>query len=98
MSDGTQSEADRERLLDQIRDYVHEEREIDRDGIQEDTTFREDLSIDSLDLAAMALALEDEYEVRLEDHQIMTITTVGDALDLILASVARRRQVTGQPS
>lgn len=98
MSEHTPTAADRERLLGQIRDHLHEQREIERELVQEGTAFREDLSIDSLDLAAMALALEDEYEVRLEDEQIMTIRTVGDALDFILASVAQRDRMTGQPS
>lgn len=95
MSEQTQAPADRERLLGQIREYLHEQREIDPQTVQEGTAFREDLSIDSLDLAAMALALEDEYEVRLADEQIMTIRTVGDALDFILATVAERDRMTG---
>jgi len=94
MSEQGNAGADRERLLEQIRDYLEEQREIDRDLIHEGIAFREELSIDSLDLAAMALELEDEYGVRLDDEQIMTIRTVGDALDLILAAVAQR-QMTG---
>jgi acyl carrier protein len=98
MSEPTGDQAQRERLLEQIRNYLHEQRELDPEIVHEGTDFREDLSIDSLDLAAMALALEDEYEVRLEDEQIMTIRTVGDALDFILASVAQRGQVAGPRS
>ncbi|HEX8074702.1 MAG TPA: acyl carrier protein [Thermoleophilaceae bacterium] len=84
----------RARLLAQIRDYLHEQREVDPQLVQERATFRDDLAIDSLDLAAMALTLEDEYGVRLDDEQIMTIQTVGDALDVILATVSRHEQTT----
>lgn len=89
MSERTQG-ADRKRLLEEIREYLKEEREIDPSLVQEGVAFREELSIDSLDLAAMALALEDGYGVRLEDEQIMSVRTVGDALDLILETVERR--------
>lgn len=78
---------DRDRLLEEVRAYLRDQREIDPARVNEDTSFMDDLGIDSLDLAAMALALEDVYGVRLEDEQIMLIRTVGDALDLILESV-----------
>jgi acyl carrier protein len=75
---------ERARLLEQIRAYLREQREIEPDLVTEEARFMDDLEVDSLDLAAMALTLEDEYGFRLEDERIMTIRTVGDALDFIL--------------
>lgn len=87
MSEQTQS-AELARLVARMRDYLEQERGVDPSTVHEDTNFREELAIDSLDLAAMALALETEYGIRLDDEAILRIETVGDACDLILSSTA----------
>ena len=79
---------DRARLLGRVQEFLEQERDIDPSTVDEDTRFRDDLQIDSLDLAAMALALETEYGIRLDDEAILRIDTVGDACDLILAGAA----------
>jgi acyl carrier protein len=88
MSEQTES-AELSRLVERVRDYLEQERGVDPSTVHEDTNFRDELQIDSLDLAAMALALETEYGIRLDDEEILRIETVGDACDLILSSAAR---------
>jgi acyl carrier protein len=73
----------RQRLLDQVREYLMAQRGIEADHIDEKTRFREDLDLDSLDLAALAIDWEDEYGVTVEDERVVTCTTVGKALDLV---------------
>jgi acyl carrier protein len=87
MSEQTES-AERSRLVARVRDYLEQERGVDPSTVHEDTNFRDELQIDSLDLAAMALALETEYGMRLDDEAILRIETVGDACDLVLSSAA----------
>jgi acyl carrier protein len=73
----------RQRLLDQVREYLMTQRGIEPDHIDESTRFREDLDLDSLDVAALAIDWEDEYGVTVEDERVVTCTTVGKALDLV---------------
>jgi acyl carrier protein len=84
MSEASTTSIDRESVLAGIRQQLREQREVDPERVNEDTDFREDLLIDSLDLAAMALALETEYGIRLDDEAVLNVETVGDACDLIL--------------
>lgn len=74
----------RERLLAQVREYLAVHGQIEAHRVRENTRFREDLNLDSLDLAALAVEWEDEFEVVVEDERIVTCTTVGGAIDLVL--------------
>ncbi|MEZ4866314.1 MAG: phosphopantetheine-binding protein [Caldilineaceae bacterium] len=42
--------------------------------------FREDLGADSLDLAQLIVVLGRTVDLRIEDHEVLTIATVGEAL------------------
>lgn len=75
----------RAKLLAQVRSYLMEQRGIEADRVSEGTRFREDLELDSLDLAALALEWEDEYGVTIEDERVVLIKTVGEAIDLVLS-------------
>ena len=48
-----------------------------------ETSFREDLNADSLDLVELIMALEDEFELEVDDDVVEEIDTVGDAVDYI---------------
>ena len=74
----------REHALEEVRGYLFEQRQIDPELVQLGTDFREDLGLDSLDLAAIAMQFEDEYDVTLDDERVLTVKTVGDAINLVI--------------
>jgi acyl carrier protein len=43
----------------------------------------ETLEIDSLDLAELAMVLEDKFGVRITSYDVAGVKTVGDAVDLV---------------
>lgn len=43
-----------------------------------DTSFKDDLNADSLDLVELIMALEDEFELEVDDEDVESIKTVGD--------------------
>ena len=47
------------------------------------TSFVNDLGADSLDIVALVMALEDEFDVSIPDENAEKIQTVGDALKYI---------------
>jgi acyl carrier protein len=75
----------REEVFSAIRDHLADELEIDPDVVTEDTRFKEDLDADSLDLYTLVQELEDSYGVRMSDEEALRITTVGLAVDFVLA-------------
>lgn len=62
---------------------ISEQFNVDVDSLNEETSFRDDLNADSLDLVELIMALEDEFELEIEDDQVDSIKTIEDALDFI---------------
>jgi acyl carrier protein len=56
----------------------------DADQITRTSTF-EELDIDSLDLVELAQVVEDEYGVVLKGEDMKQLSTVGDAVDMIVS-------------
>jgi acyl carrier protein len=75
----------REEVFNAIRDHLADELEVDPESISEDTRFKEDLDADSLDLYTLVQELEDSYGVKMSDEEAARITTVGLAVDFVLA-------------
>jgi acyl carrier protein len=75
----------REEVFSLIRAHLADELEVDPARIEEGTRFREDLGADSLDLYTLVQELEDSYGVRMSDEQAAGITTVGQAVDFVVA-------------
>ena len=75
----------RDEVFDLIRDHLADELEVDPGRITEETRFKEDLDADSLDLYTLVQELEDVYRVRMSDEEAAAITTVGLAVDFVLA-------------
>ena len=80
----------REEILAYIRAHLADELELDPARVQEGTRFKEDLEADSLDLYSLVQELEDTYGVRMSDDEAARITTVGQAVDFVLANAATR--------
>lgn len=52
--------------------------EFDVENIEMDTIIREDLGADSIGLIELVMALEDEFDIEIDDSQLDNIITVGD--------------------
>lgn len=68
-----------------IRDHLADELDVEPGAITLQTSFKEDLEADSLDLYTLVQELEDTYGVRMSDEQAAQIATVGQAVDFVLA-------------
>ncbi len=75
----------RDEVLELIREHLADELELDPARITETTHFRNDLQADSLDLYTLVQELEDTYGVKMSDEEAAGITTVGQAVDFVLA-------------
>ena len=75
----------RDEVLTAIRDHLADELELDPGRVSEETRFKEDLDADSLDLYTLVQELEDTYGVTMTDEEAARITTVGLAVDFVLA-------------
>jgi acyl carrier protein len=70
-------------LLEKIKDIVTTQFNVDMNTISLETSFRDDLNADSLDLVELIMALEDEFGLEIEDEDLDSIKTIGDALNYL---------------
>ena len=56
---------------------------IDEDGITPQTSFKEDLGADSLDVFQIVLGIEQEFDIEIPAEKAEKITTVEEAVELI---------------
>ena len=59
----------------------------DKEDITPEATL-EELDIDSLDMAELGQVVEDEYGVEIKGEDAAKVTTVSDAVDLIVSRMA----------
>lgn len=56
---------------------------VEPDQVTPEASFADDLDADSLDLVELVMALEEEFDVTVEEEELEGIETVGAAFDLI---------------
>ena len=66
-----------------LTDLLVEELGLERDKIKTEATFEEDLEVDSLGVVEVLMAIEDNFDVKIPDEEAESITTVGQAIDVI---------------
>jgi acyl carrier protein len=79
------AELDRAEVTEQIQGIISELLGVDKSKVVEGARFREDLEADSLDLVELIMAFEEKFNAEISDEDAQTITTVGGAVEYIMA-------------
>ena len=75
----------REQVLEQIKSELSQKLGIEESEITEDASFEGDLGADSLDLVEVVMDLEDQFGLKIPDDDARELTTVGKAIDYVIA-------------
>lgn len=70
-------------MLEQLKDMICEYVEIDKNLINENSRFMEDLGFTSFDFMSMIGEIEDQFDVEVEERKAADIRTVGEAVEYI---------------
>jgi acyl carrier protein len=70
-------------LLDEVKEVVVEQLNVNPDEIKIDSKFVEDLGADSLDVVELVMALEEKFDIEIPDSDAEKITTVGEAIKYV---------------
>ena len=76
---------ERSEVLEKVIAAVVDTLSADADAVTEETTF-EELDADSFDMLELLTTLEDEFDATVDDEKVADITTIGAAVDAILAA------------
>lgn len=58
--------------------------------LEDKTTLREGLNLDSLDMAGLVLHMEAHFQIKIETELLESITTVGNMLDVLEEKLAAK--------
>ena len=72
--------------LEKIREIIAKVLNLDVEDVTPDKAFGEDLDADSLDIAEIIIAIEDEFGISIPDEALEKVVTVQDACDLLKAA------------
>ncbi len=70
-------------MLEKVIEIIEEKLSIDGADITAETSFKDDLEVDSLDLFELVMALEEEFGVEIPSEDLEKITTVGAVISYI---------------
>ncbi|MEU7471476.1 acyl carrier protein [Streptomyces sp. NPDC044984] len=72
---------------EELRHTVAEVLDLGVDEVSDDASFTEDLEVDSLMALEVVVVLEKKYRLRLEEHELRRITSLGNAYDVLLGKL-----------
>ncbi len=72
-----------ENNLIRLQNIVGNQLGIEPNKVKPEADFGKELGADSLDVVELVMAIEDEFEIEIEDKAASQIATVQDALDYI---------------
>jgi len=69
--------------MERIKKIIVDRLGVDESKITEDSSFVDDLGLDSLDIVELIMAFEEEFDIEIPDKDAEKIKTVGDAINEI---------------
>lgn len=70
-------------MFEKVKEIIEEKLNVEGMEITEQSSFKEDLDADSLDLFELIMALEEEFGVDIPTEDLEKIDTVGDIISYI---------------
>ena len=70
-------------MLEKIKEIVADSLNVDAATLTEETSFKDDLGADSLDLFELVMALEEEYSIEIPSDDLTDLLTVGDVVEYL---------------
>ena len=67
-------------MFEKVKQMIAEQLSADESTLTEETSFKDDLGADSLDLFQLVMAMEDEFKVEIPSEDLEKLATVGDVM------------------
>ena len=78
---------DRDTAFDKFKSCAVDVLQVEPDQVVPEAKFGDDLDADSLDLVELVMALEESFDISVDESELEGIQTVGQAFDLVLSKV-----------
>jgi acyl carrier protein len=74
---------DNDQAFEKFKECAVEVLQVPAEKVTKEARFADDLDADSLDLVELVMALEESFDISVEETELEDIETVGQAFDLI---------------
>jgi acyl carrier protein len=75
---------------ERVIEIVCENLAVNKEQVNRNTSFIDDIGADSLDIVELIMELEEEFEITIPDDQAEKIKTVGEAIDYIQREIDKK--------
>ena len=75
-------------IISRVISVVAEQLSVEAAEIRPESSFQDDLGADSLDLVELIMAMEEEFDIKIDDEAAQKLKTVQLAVDFINDSLA----------
>lgn len=70
-------------VADKVKEIIVEQLGVSADKVKPEAAFVEDLGADSLDLTELIMAMEEEFDIEIDDEEAQKLVKVQDAISYI---------------
>lgn len=70
-------------IAEKVKGIIVDQLGVSADEVKPEASFVEDLGADSLDLTEVIMAIEEEFDIEIDDEDAQKIVKVKDAIDYI---------------
>ena len=76
-------------IKNKLTEIVVSQLGVEAEKVTEEASFISDLEADSLDVVVLVMAIEEEFEIEIDDEAAGSIATVGDVLNYLQTTVEK---------
>lgn len=76
-------------IKNKLTEIVVSQLGVEAEKVTEEASFISDLEADSLDVVELVMAIEEEFEIEIDDEAAGNIATVGDVLNYLQTTVEK---------
>lgn len=81
---------DRNALRDSLRELLEQETWEKYESLDEATSLREGLNLDSIDMVSVVLQIQNQFQIEISSRELEGLQQVGQVLDLIETKLAAK--------
>ena len=70
-------------VLEKLSKIIADQLGMEQSKIAQDTSLKEDLQADSLDIVEIIMSIEEEFGIQVDDDDALAFKTVGDVVSYI---------------
>jgi acyl carrier protein len=78
---------DNSEAFDKFKQCAVEVLQVEPDKVTKEASFADDLDADSLDLVELVMALEEQFDITVDESELEGVETVGQAFDLVASKL-----------